>query len=239
MELKPFTTKLVSPGEPITAQAWNELVAGIKELNDFVLTSQASSLKVKLGNTNIDLETVRVTALRDDGWLAEAVAPVNGEGHFVFATLPPGAYTLKAQAPGFKPASSNVTLPGADVEALTMEQSGAIMPNLIGVELSVALAELEDRSITVGRLLDVVGRELPPSKPDSEYASQPLLMQLPYPGVPIPPEGKVQLVVSAALQVDDSIEVPPLTGLTLTEARKTLEALGLKLGKVEVRNKKA
>jgi len=84
----------------------------------------------------------------------------------------------------------------------------------------------------------VVGRELAPAKPDSEYASQPILMQLPDPGVAVPPEGKVQLVVSIALQVEDSIEVPPLTGLTQSEARKALEALGLKLGKVEIRQAK-
>jgi hypothetical protein len=235
MDLTPFAAKTVSPGEPITAQAWNELVEGIKALNDFVRSSQATALRVGLGNTDIRLETVRVTARRDDGWLAEAVAPVDGGGEFVFAALPQGAFTVRAEAPGFSPASANVTIPGNASVQLTLEQDGAFMPNLIGVELAAALAELEDRDITVGRLLDVVGRELPPAKPDSEYARQPVLMQLPDPGVAVPPEGKVQIVVSAALQVEESVEVPPLTGLTLEEARKALEAIGLKLGKVQTR----
>jgi len=237
MDLEPFVAKTVSPGEPITAQAWNDLVEGIHALNEFVRTSQATSLRVQLANTDIELGTVRVTARRDDGWLAEAVAPVAADGQFVFTALPQGAFTVRAEAPGFKTATANVTVPGDGTVQLTLEQDGAFMPNLIGVELSAALAELGDSSITVGRLLDVVGRELPPAKPDPEYASQPVLMQLPDPGVAVPPEGKVQLVVAAALQVEESLEVPPLTGLTLTEARKALEAIGLKLGKVDTRRK--
>ena len=238
MDLKSFTAKTVSPGEPITAQAWNELVDGIKELNEFVRNSQATSLRVALGNAEIDFYSVRMTARRDDGWLIEATAPVNGDEQFVFAALPPGAFTIKAEAPGFSPASASVTIPTTEVLTLTLTAHGAFMPNLIGVELAAALTELKNRGINVGRLLDVVGRELAPAKPDSEYASQPILMQLPDPGVAVPPEGKVQLVVSIALQVEDSIEVPPLTGLTQSEARKALEALGLKLGKVEIRQAK-
>ena len=235
MELEQFTAKPVSPGEPITAQAWNELVSGLNDLNQFVLSTQATSLRVSLSNTGINLQSVRITVQRDDGWLSEAVAPVDSEGEFVFASLPPGTFTLNAIAPGFSSSSVNVTIPTEEVVAMTLEQSGAFMPNLIGVELAEALKILADSSITVGRLLDVVGRELAPAKPDPEYAGQPVLMQLPDPDTPVPPEGKVQIVVSTALQVDDSVEIPPLTGLTLSEARKTLESLGLKLGDVETR----
>ena len=239
MELEPFAGKAVSPGEPITAQAWNELVDGIRSLNEFILSSQATALRVQLSNSEIDRASVRVTARRDDGWLAQAVAPVNGDGSFVFAALPPGAFTIRAQAPGFKPASTAVTVPGVGNVELSLETDGAFMPNLIGVELGAALAELEDRSITVGRLLDVVGRELPPANPDPEYSGQPVLMHRPQPGEAVPPTGKVQLVVAAALQVEESVEVPPLTGLSLSEARKALEAIGLRLGSVETRRKRS
>lgn len=237
MELNEFTAKQVSPGEPITSEAWNELVSGIKALNDFVLANQSTALNVQLSNTDIELDTVRVTALRDDGWLAEAVAPVDEGNLFVFASLPPGTYVIMADAAGFKASKANVSIPSDEIVKLALEQNGAFMPNLVGVELASALAILEDSGITVGRLIDVIGRELPPAKPTSEYANQPIVMQLPDPGDAVPPEGKVQLVVSAAIQVDDSVEIPPLTGLTLTEARKALEAIGLKLGKVETRQK--
>lgn len=237
MELTQFTAKKVDPGEPITAQAWNEMVDGIKDLNAFVLASESTALRVRLGNVNISLSTVRITARRDDGWLTEAVAPVSGDGQFVFASLPAGVFTLQATAPGFKPAGASVTIPSEEEVSLTMEPDGAFMPNMLGVELGSALAGLDNLGISVGRLLDVVGKELPPANPGSEYSSQPVLVQLPDPGVAVPPEGKVQLVIAAALRLDDSVEIPPLTGLTLNEARKALAAIGLKLGKVETLSK--
>jgi beta-lactam-binding protein with PASTA domain len=48
----------------------------------------------------------------------------------------------------------------------------------------------------------------------------------------VPPDGQVQLVVSAPLQVQPSVEVPSLAGLTLSEAQKALEAIGLVMGRV-------
>ncbi|WP_075185945.1 carboxypeptidase-like regulatory domain-containing protein [Teredinibacter haidensis] len=235
MELKEFTAKEVAPGEPITAQAWNELVGGIRSLNEFVAASQKTSLEVTLGNVDIDLSKVRVTAERDDGWLVEAA--VNSEDVFVFTSLPAGAFIVTASAPGFSAATQNITVPTESSVQLTMAQSGAFMPNVTGVELGTALNQLSELGIAVGRLIDVVGRELAPAKPDSEYLRQPLLVQLPDPGVPVLPSDKISLVVSTALQVDDSVEIPPLTGLTLAEARKTLESLGLRLGDVETRQK--
>lgn len=235
MELEEFTAKEVAPGEPLTAQAWNELVQGIRSLNEFVVASQNTALEVTLGNVDIDLAAVRVSAERDDGWLMEAA--VNSNGVFVFTSLPVGAFVISASAPGFTPATHNITLPSDDSVQLTMNQNGAFMPNVTGVELGQALNQLRDLGISVGRLLDVVGRELAPAKPDSEYLRQPLLVQLPDPGVPVLPSDQISLVVSTALQVDDAVEIPPLTGLTLAEARKTLESLGLRLGTVETRQK--
>lgn len=233
MDLEQFTAIKVSPGDPITAQAWNELVQGIHALNAFVAASEKTSLQVTLGNTEIDLATVRVTAERDDGWSMEAV--LNSKDMFVFASLPAGAFTVSASAPGFSPATQAITVPTADTIALTLTPNGAFMPNVTGAELGVALQTLKKQGISVGRLLDVVGRELAPANPDSVYLRQPLLVQLPDPGVVVLPGDSITLVVATALQVDDSVEMPPLTGLTLAEARKTLESLGLRLGNVETR----
>lgn len=235
MELDEFTAKEVAPGEPITAQAWNELVQGIRALNEFVLASQKTSLRVTIGNADIDLSSVRVVAERDDGWLLEAA--VNSDGQFVFTSLPAGAFAISASAPGFSPATQNVTLPTESEVQLTLAQSGAFMPNITGVELATALGVLADLGINVGRLLDVVGRELAPAKPDPEYRTQPILVQLPDPGVPVLPSDQISLVVATALQVDDSVEMPSLTGLTLSEARKALESVGLRLGNVETRQR--
>jgi beta-lactam-binding protein with PASTA domain len=46
------------------------------------------------------------------------------------------------------------------------------------------------------------------------------------------------LAVAAPVRVEPTVEVPSLTGLSQEEAKKALEALGLKLGKVEERRRR-
>jgi beta-lactam-binding protein with PASTA domain len=48
----------------------------------------------------------------------------------------------------------------------------------------------------------------------------------------VPTGAPVHLVVAAVLEAESSIEIPSLTGLSLPEAQKALESLGLVLGKV-------
>ncbi|HKJ02707.1 MAG TPA: hypothetical protein VJ997_09635, partial [Longimicrobiales bacterium] len=84
-------------------------------------------------------------------------------------------------------------------------------------------------------VLDVAGREVAPANPGEEYVDAPVLIQEPRPGTSVPPEGRAQLAVAAALKVEPSIEVPSLAGLTLTEAQRALEGAGLVLGSVEDR----
>jgi beta-lactam-binding protein with PASTA domain len=44
-------------------------------------------------------------------------------------------------------------------------------------------------------------------------------------------------VIAAALQVQPTIEVPSFAGLTLNEAQKALEGIGLVMGKVVTKQK--
>ena len=67
--------------------------------------------------------------------------------------------------------------------------------------------------------------------PGSAYSQSLVLLQIPPQGVPLAPGQAAQLVISAALQAEASIEMPSLAGLTFAEASKALEALGLKVGK--------
>ena len=64
-------------------------------------------------------------------------------------------------------------------------------------------------------------------------------MQFPDAGTPVAPEGKTQLVIAAALHIQPSIEVPSFVGLTLAEAQKALEGMGLVLGNVVTKQKVA
>ena len=222
--------KTVSPGEPVTAEGWNAIVGGVTALTQYLNATEATGVHVVIKNP--DVAGARVAATRDDGVTYEAVAPVTPGIDFILAGLRPGAYTIRVEAPGFSPETTSITAPVAGPVEFSLKSNGAFMPALFGLTLRAALQALNSQKISVARILDVVGRDVAPANPGTDYNDQPVLAQLPAAGAAVPPEGQVQLVVSAPLQVQPSVEVPSLAGLTLSEAQKALEAIGLVLGKV-------
>jgi hypothetical protein len=230
----PFIKKTVQPGDPLSAQAWNDVVVGVDTLFTFIEASEAASVKVQIANQGIDLSSVRVTATRDDGISTEAVDPVADGTLHTFPGLRPGAYKLRAEAPGFQPASMDIVVPPDGVlptQTITLLANGAFMPGLFGQELGASLAQLTSLGIAVSNILDVTGTAVPVAAPGSAYTQSLVLLQLPPQGLPLAPGQSAQLVISAALQAEASIEMPSLAGLTFAEASKALEALGLKVGK--------
>jgi hypothetical protein len=222
--------KTVSPGEPVTAEGWNAIVGGVTALTAYLNATEATGVHVVIKNAGVT--DARVAATRDDGVTYEAVKPVPPGTDFILAGLRPGAYSIRVDAPGFSPETASITAPVSAPVEFSLKASGAFMPDLFGMTLRAALQELASRKIAVARILDVVGRDVAPANPGADYNDQPVLGNLPPAGTAVPPEGQVQLVVSAPLQVQASVEVPSLAGLTLAEAQKALEAIGLVLGKV-------
>ena len=230
----PFIKKTVQPGDPLSAQAWNDVVVGVDTLFTFIEASEAASVKVSIANQDLDLASVRVTATRDDGISTEAVRPVADGTLHTFPGLRPGSYKLRAEAPGFLPASLDVVVPPDGVlatQTLTLAPNGAFMPSLFGQALGASLTQLSALGIAVNNIIDVTGTAVPVASPGSAYSQSLVLLQLPPQGVPLAPGQSAQLVISAALQAEASIEMPSLAGLTFAEASKALEALGLKVGK--------
>ena len=228
----PFIKKLASPGEPVTAQAWNDVLNGLGQVHSFLENTEATALRVQVSATGADLARVRVTALRADGIAFDAVPPLPPSTQHMFPGLRPGSYTLQVSAVGFQPTSANVTLPDATVQAVVLNPSGAFMPAVFGMTLAEALAALANRQIAVDRVLDITGSDVPVANPGSQFSGSRVLMQLPLEGTAVPVGQPVQLVISATLAAQATVEIPPLTGLTLAEAQKALEGLGLVLGKV-------
>ncbi len=237
MPLEEFPARNVSPGEPVTADAWNEIVDGIRAINDHVRTTVASTLAVRIGNTGLDLAGLTVIANRQDGpQVVQAVQDPAADGIvFSFSELPAGVYLVRAAAPGFAVASQAVTAPDDSEISLTLLPEGGLMPDLFGLPLQQGLKQLADLGVEVSRVLDITGRDVAPANPGSDYANSPILVQVPAPGKVVPTTASVRLAVAAALREEPSVEVPSLTGLSLKEARKALESIGLVLGEVETR----
>jgi hypothetical protein len=232
MAINPHIPTPVNPGEPVTAQAWNVIVNGIAAISNFLDTSETRSLQVAITNAQANTASTRVTATRDDGAVFAAVAPPPPGTNWVFTGLRAGSYSVRVEAAGFAPKVQPVTVPSADPVSITLTAEGAFMPALFGMTLQSALQELKNRNIAVDRILDVAGREVAPANPAPEHTDSPVLLQLPASGDAVAPSARASLVIAAALEVEASIEVPSLAGLTLTEAQKALESVGLVLGKV-------
>ena len=228
----PFISKTVSPGEPLTAQAWNSIVTALAQVHLHLESTEATALRVQVSAAGADLSRVRVTAVRANGVGYDATPPLAPSTQHVFSGLRGGAYQLRVQAAGFQVATASVNVPDAAVQNVALTPAGAFMPAVFGLELSQALSTLSGAQIAVGRVLDVTGSDVPPANPGSQYASSLVLMQLPPAGTAVPTGQSIQLVVAAVLEAEASVEIPSLTGLSLPEAQKALESLGLVLGRV-------
>ena len=229
--------KTVNPGEPVTAQSWNVIVNAIVAITNYLTSTEASVLKVAITNAGIDPATARVTAVRDDGVAYEAVPPVPPATNYTISGLRAGTYSVRAEAPGFSASTQSVAAPSSAVVSFTLAANGAFAPALFGMPLPAALQQLKNLNIAVSRVLDVVGRDVAPANPGSDYSTSPVLSQFPLPGYPVAPAASMQLIVATSLQVQPSLEIPALTGLTLAEAQKALESIGLVLGKVTTKQR--
>jgi len=60
MPLQPFDVRLVRAGEPVTAQAWNDIVNAIGDLHGFVEATTGSRLQVRVAGPSLDTDAVRI-----------------------------------------------------------------------------------------------------------------------------------------------------------------------------------
>jgi hypothetical protein len=238
MELKPFIRTLVRPGQPLTAQGWNDLVDGIDAVHAF-LRATLHVVTVRITNAGLDTRDVRVTAVRSDRPPVEAVRPTEGDGVHTLSGLEAGAWTLVATAVGYRAATASVTIAdegNTDVQ-LALEVTAHGMPDLFGLDLATAIARLQDAGIPLTRLLDFEGTDYAPANPGREELTQPVLAQSPAPGWLLDSAATSRgaaVVIAVPAQLESVVEVPSLAGLTQDEAKRVLENLGLRVGKTTV-----
>lgn len=237
MPLEPLNVEPVHPGQPITAQAWNEIVENLSAVIDTLNAQSGQSLRVTVNNPSAAPGSIRVSAIAEgsQGAVFEAAPPVPPDTAHTLTGLPPGNYTVRAHAPGFAAATVSASLPGAGSVTITMERTAPPMPNVFAQTLQQALSTLSTAGVVVQRVVDITGRDIAPANPGAEFLGSQVLMHLPPAGDPAPASSGAQLVVSAALEVEPTVVMPSLAGLTLTEARRVLEDLGLVLGEVRTR----
>jgi hypothetical protein len=131
-----FTKTNVTPGEPVTAQAWNAIVDGLFEVQA-LLSTGSGTVRVMVTGDQRDIDAARVVATDAGGVRYAAVPPSHPGEAFVFPKLTAGAYTVTVTAPSCADATAPVTV-ASDGSAspspvpVALAFSGQRMPNVLG-----------------------------------------------------------------------------------------------------------
>src|ERR671925_290264 len=99
----------VSPGQPVTAQGWNEIVDGLSDIYDAVLALGTGVLEVSLLVGQQPLRGAQVVA------------------------VPPGNWRVFIEAEGFRPEAREVTVPAETPLVVELARAGVVVPDLFGV----------------------------------------------------------------------------------------------------------
>jgi len=224
----------VSPGQPVTAQAWNDQLAAITALYDFLLSiDRGSVLRVALTHDGKPLTNAVVVASNGTS-AVQGVAPLGGTAQYILNGLTAGEWTLRASAPGLAAKEQTVTLPTEDVVTLALESDGSVpMPGVFGLTAKEAVNELDAAGIELNLVFDIAGNEVARSSLRDKNSDARVLYQLPAVQTLMnPKQDRANLVISAQVAQTELVAVPDVKGRTLDEATELLKLAGLEIGTV-------
>ncbi|MCP4600662.1 MAG: PASTA domain-containing protein [Proteobacteria bacterium] len=231
-----MTATHVNPGDPLSAEAWNDLVDTVNGIPAAVEAAipEEYALEVVITNPGLDLTEVRVTAVKVDQAPVEGVQPTAEGEHHVIGGLKPGAYLVRATAPGYSTAEAPATIIAGDNAPLEMalNATGVVVPNVFGRTFAQAKSDMTAKGLSVTTLRDFTGKDYVPTNPGAAAEGQPVLVQSPAAGAIAPNGSGVNLVIAVEAVQDSIAEVPSLIGMTLSKATSELSKQGLAVGEI-------
>jgi hypothetical protein len=228
----------VSAGRPVTAQGWNAIVDGLSALYDAVLALGTGAVPVSVTFEGVAVQEARVVAESLDGTgnPVVAIAPFGTAVHHLLVGVGDGNWRVHVEADGFRPEVRDVTLPLPETLTVALTRAGVVVPDLFGLPAQQALTTLGTLGLQLDLVLDATGHEVSRVSLPPTYQNSPVLVQVPAAGAIIDPATqRVRLVLAAALQLEETVTMPSLIGLTSDEVANVLNRLGLKLGRTTMR----
>jgi hypothetical protein len=237
---KPALTQ-AQPGRPVTAQAWNAILAGIDNLYDVVAELGGSVVVVTVsGPEGAPVPDARVVAapLGEVGQVVEGIAPFPGSTSFTVVGLTAGSWRIHVTASAFRDEARDITVPTSEAVLVQMTGIRTAVPDVFGLGAQEAVNRLTAASLEIDQILDVTGQEIAKSNMPTANQNSPILLQEPAGGfLADPAVDRVRLVVAAALQPEATVTMPSLTGLTYDEVVSVLNRLGLVVGRTTTRQR--
>jgi hypothetical protein len=232
----------VQPGDPITSEGWNNMIATLRLLVGEANQRHGTVTVQVLGPGNVPFRGAVVTAQPqgDPPRPARAAAFVGAAiNAYQFDQMLPGSYALSVDAEGFSAQTQTPTVvvtadadpPPATFTLVPTVERFAV-PNVLGIRLDAALSAIKAAGFAAGRVIDSHGVELAPENVPEEAQGLPVLGQFPIAESLEPKTDPIFVHVSATSEVLKRVKIPDLRGLTVSEAKAALEALGLALGPI-------
>lgn len=225
----------VNAGDPLTSEAWNNIIAAVRTLFEAANeTGTVLAVRVVDGDGNPVPHGVVTLIGKDDLTRVGLYAGADVRRYLV-PGIADGAYVLSVEADGFASEKREVEIDGASREMtveMTRTRIESGVPDLFGQNLVEATSRLKDAGFRAGIVLDAHGRELTTRDLGDSAAERYVLGQSPDAGQAHASGGAVNIAVSAVPMVEERIRVPSVVGLSLDEARRTLQDAGLVVGTV-------
>lgn len=223
----------VSPGETITAEAWNSMIDAIQALDQELAALESQrpgwivvSVRAEDGDEpgrelrGSEISTVAASAAAD---ASKTFVGARVRSRYVIASLPPGVYDVQVAptiASGFDSAIKRgvqVQPGGAAVVDVAVKRAAAeggmlpVVPALFRRNLQEALNRLAERRLTLGKVLDAHGQEAPITRSIDQTTGV-----ITYTA---PPEFAGRAVVGS--EPGEGMEVPPEASVSLLIAALT------------------
>jgi hypothetical protein len=225
-----FTKTNVKPGEPVTAQAWNDIVDGLFDVQT-ILATGSGTVKVTVTGDQRDIDDARVVATDANGVRYEAVQQLAPGDPFVFPKLTAGAFTITVSAPSCTPGTGTVTVANDGTATpnpvpIALASTGQRMPDVLGVAWQTAAATLAPIN---PRVLDASGKGIPLTGFDAAYNTVPVLMQWPDPDELVQGGKDPYVIVATIIKPAVLIPTPNFIGMTVAQAQAAATQAGLVL----------
>ena len=229
-----FVKTNVVPGEPVTAQAWNDIVNGLFEVQS-ILATGSGTVRVTVTGDQRDIDVARVIATGpanpdgSPGVRYEAVEQLAPGDPFVFPKLTAGAYTITVTAPQCTNGTGTVTIANdgsatPDPVPVALVFAGKRMPNVLGIPWKTAAPLL---AAINPRVLDATGKGIPLTGFDAAYNDAPVLMQWPDPDEVLPIGKDPYVIVATVITPTVLVPTPNFIGMTVAQAQAEALKSGL------------
>lgn len=202
----------VAPGDLITSDLFNQMIAKIEELDDRVAAIERTATGTIAGSVkeiakNMPIIGARVYAV--SGNATYSSTPTDNLGNYSITNLLPGIYRVWAESEDFSRSNiETISVSSAATSTVNFVLTSSVnmveVPDVQGVALSQALETIRSSGLTAGFLMDVDSNIIDSTDPSS--SSLIVINQSLSPGEPVP----VGTVINLFMAVNATESLPPI-----------------------------